>query len=109
MKTVEAVCTSCKGTGVYQGIGEADGAFVVCFRCKGTGSIRIEYEPFTERVEQPLCRRVYKTGMGKVITDENIVHDGVAYPFGEYGCSYEDWKGGAGGSGRLPSSEGFCG
>lgn len=59
-------CPKCKGTGLYQGMGERDGAAVVCYACKGTGchQFRHEYEDFTERESAPGVRRVFETNTG---------------------------------------------
>lgn len=34
---IECECNACKGTGLYVGMAERDGAAVVCYTCKGTG------------------------------------------------------------------------
>ena len=92
---IKIVCKSCGGTGLYQGMGEKDGAFVVCFQCKGTGGVDFEYEPFISRQVREGCNRVYRSGAGFGITDHNINVDGKGeMPFGEYGCSYSDWLNG---------------
>ncbi len=53
MKKIELdiECQSCNGTGVYRGMGERDGASVVCFTCDGTGCFKykFEYTLFKER------------------------------------------------------------
>ena len=49
-------CTSCKGTGIYVGLAERDGAAVVCWKCKGRGWVhtKIEYDdPVTKTVPKP--------------------------------------------------------
>ena len=67
--SAEAICRACKGTGLYVGIGERDGAAVVCSRCKGSGCERIvvDYEPFVARAAKPKVKRVYRTNCGFVI------------------------------------------
>jgi len=35
----ECECSACKGTGLYVGMAEREGAAVVCSRCKGTGKV----------------------------------------------------------------------
>jgi len=95
--TGEVQCNSCKGTGLYQGMGERDGAFVVCWDCNGTGkeNVRIEYIKFKGRVLRSKCKRVYSNGMGYCITDKDIVSSqGIKFPFSEFGCSYKDWQNG---------------
>ena len=59
-------CHSCHGTGVYRGMGEGDGAAVVCITCKGTGKeeVRHRFQEFTGRKINPDVRRVYRTGAG---------------------------------------------
>lgn len=51
--TLDIVCTACSGTGLYVGMGERNGAAVVCYRCQGTGRQAYTYEPFTERKAPP--------------------------------------------------------
>lgn len=90
--SIKAFCTSCGGTGVYQGMGERDGAYVICSHCKGTGCITVSYEPFTERRFQPKCKKVYKTGCGYVITDHDVTtRDGKLLEFSKAGVTYEEW------------------
>ena len=59
-------CQACDGTGLYCGMGERDGAAVVCHNCKGTGryKFRHEYEEFSARVDRPEIKRVYQTNPG---------------------------------------------
>jgi len=95
MKTVIAECGSCKGTGVFQGMGEGGGAYIQCYHCKGTGRKDVTYTEFTSRKDQPKCKRVYASGCGYKITDEDIEVDGKKMPFSQYGCSYDAWKCGA--------------
>lgn len=65
-------CKSCKGTGLYQGIGECNGAAVVCEDCEGSGKFytQHEYKEFTGRVKVLGVSRVYKTGAGIVLNPE---------------------------------------
>lgn len=87
-------CNDCKGTGLYQGFGEQDGAFVICLDCKGRGysDIKITYNKFTTLIREPRCTRVYSNGLGYRITDKDITSErGQFMPFSKYGCSYEDW------------------
>lgn len=53
--SLDIVCQSCNGTGLYVGMAERDGASVVCYQCKGTGkyAYRFEYEPFDSRRPAP--------------------------------------------------------
>ena len=66
-------CKSCKGTGLYIGIGERDGAAIICHTCKGTGChhVCVEYDSFTIRQDNPNVRRVYKANPGICIGSNN--------------------------------------
>lgn len=78
-------CSPCKGTGVYQGMGERDGYAVVCHICKGTGKHHFihEYEEFTGRKEA--------AGITKIIeSNPGICVGGDTLDFG--GISYSQWK-----------------
>jgi hypothetical protein len=81
-------CQSCGGTGLYIGMGERDGAAVICTTCKGTGchKFKHEYEDFTERVIHDKVARVYQANPGICIGQgrECSLRD-----FG--GMSYADW------------------
>ncbi len=50
----ECECGACDGTGLYVGMGERDGAAVVCSRCGGTGkqTNKIEYKTFDGKKER---------------------------------------------------------
>jgi hypothetical protein len=93
MKTfaVNIVCRSCKGTGLYVGMGERSGAAVICHTCKGTGceKFQIEYEPFTVRKDIRGIRRVYKTNPGICIGDGN------GHTLEEFGgMPFKEWEAG---------------
>lgn len=94
MKKIEmsVECEACNGTGVYSGIGESDGAGVVCYECAGTGLRKydFEYKEFTGRKTRDDIKRVYKRnygykiGLGKVafggdIGEVNMDTEGVSY------------------------------
>ena len=81
-------CKSCKGTGLYIGLAEKDGAAVVCSTCKGTGCYRFshEYEKFTGRKENKKIKRVFKTNPGVMIGISPAL---VLADFG--GIPYYDW------------------
>jgi len=66
---VDRICPSCKGTGLYVGMAERDGAAVVCRTCKGTGCehFKVTYEPFVARKPRTDVKRVYRTNPGIVI------------------------------------------
>jgi hypothetical protein len=46
---IKATCSSCGGTGLYEGFCEKRGHPVICLSCSGTGCSEIWYEPFIER------------------------------------------------------------
>ncbi len=81
-------CESCKGTGLYQGMGEHKGFAVVCHKCKGTGKRHevIVYNDFISRKLRKDILQVVETnpgiclGIGNGYTQES---------FG--GISYKDW------------------
>jgi len=93
MKTIsiDEECPHCGGTGLYVGMGERNGAAVVCYRCEGTGCFHFkhEYEDFSERQVRDGIVRVYETNPGICIGTGNghELHD-----FG--GIDYHDWLNG---------------
>lgn len=66
-------CKSCKGTGLYMGMAERNGAAVVCHTCKGTGChhVKFEYEDFVKREPEPKAVRVYNVNPGIMIGTGN--------------------------------------
>jgi hypothetical protein len=71
-KTVKAVCYSCGGTGLYEGMCEKKEEPVICLSCGGTGCQEIEYEPFVLRRRKRGVKAVHfsrgmfiDTGVGK--------------------------------------------
>ena len=81
-------CKSCKGTGLYVGMAEKDGAAVVCHGCKGTGESKhtIEYDDFTGLKIKETVIRVYETNAGIGIGA------GDGFTLKEFGgMCYEDW------------------
>jgi hypothetical protein len=91
-----AECESCKGTGLYNGFAEKDGARVICTSCDGKGVVPVDcvWNKFVERKIDKGAKRVYTNGMGYGITDKDVTVDGKFFPFSQYGCSYEEWKSG---------------
>lgn len=93
MPTIELteICNSCKGTGLYVGMAERNGAAVVCHICKGTGchKFKHEYEEFTERKEIKGIKRVYEVNPGIIIGEGGDIK---LEDFG--GISFEDWNSG---------------
>ena len=67
-------CPDCRGTGLYQGMGEKGGAYLICINCHGTGSVKVlvEYAKFKGRKREERCVRVYTKGMGYTISDKDI-------------------------------------
>lgn len=94
---VDSVCTACKGTGIYVGFAEHDGAGVVCHDCKGTGCyhIKISYEPFQQRKGRKDIQQVYRTnpGIGIGLGKDREGRDLALSDFG--GIDYTAWFSGA--------------
>ena len=93
----KSVCSSCDGTGVYVGIGEANGAAVECHTCKGTGCYdgKVEYDDFDERKERKGVRRVFcvNPGIGIGESKERGIYlkDFGGMPYSEW-ISGMTWK-----------------
>jgi len=84
-------CKSCKGTGIYSGIGESQTCAVVCHTCNGTGCHHFvyEYDDFTKRKDNPKIEHVYEVNSGIKVGNGN------GYKFTDFGgMSYGDWKSG---------------
>ena len=68
MKKIELKieCPSCNGTGLYKGMGEGEGAAVICYKCNGTGcySYSYSYNDFTDKKPIIGIGRVYLSGYG---------------------------------------------
>jgi len=91
---MEIECPSCKGTGVYTGIGEHDGAAVVCYRCNGTGKYHYSYTyiPFTKRRKRKNIKRVYLSSYGYCIAPHEIDFDKIGkIDLSKEGVSYEEF------------------
>ena len=84
----DQVCTSCNGTGLYQGMAERNGAAVVCHTCKGTGCkhVKFEYESFTSRKKAEGVKRVFRVNPGVMIGENEILslEDFGGMPVGEW-------------------------
>ena len=92
-------CKSCKGTGVYQGMGEGDGAAVVCHTCGGTGKTEFEYTEFTGRKHKSGVSRVYLGGYGYQISTGTVIFKGVGQiDMDKEGVSYEEFC-----EGKMPT------
>lgn len=91
MPSIEIECPECKGTGVYVGFAERNGAAVVCTSCKGAGRRTYRYEPFTCKKRRDGVKRVYHSN-GFCISSEDVeTEDGTVIHFSKYGVDYEDW------------------
>lgn len=100
MKKIEMViqCQSYKGTGVYVGMAERDGAAVVCHTCKGTGAYnyKFEYEDFTGLKQRNDVSRVFKQSYGFVIAPRKLEFKNIGeIDMTEEGVSYKDFQNGA--------------
>ena len=93
MIEVNMVCKSCKGTGLYVGIAEREGAAVVCNTCKGTGCAVMKYEPFVARKVRTDVTRVYKSSYGHVIApDKKLkISNGTVIDMTKEGVSYTEF------------------
>lgn len=90
-------CPYCEGTGVYVGMGERDGAAVVCIRCEGTGSYeyKYQYNEFAGRKKRKDVTRVFLSGYGYCVgVTEVILDNGVRVDFSKEGITYEEFLGG---------------
>ena len=84
----DEVCKSCKGTGLYIGMAERDGAAIVCQTCKGTGChhFTYEYEKFEGRKYRAGVKRVFQTNPGI------ILGEGKDFSLSDFGgLSINDW------------------
>lgn len=83
-------CTNCKGTGIYVGFAEQDGAGVVCHTCRGTGKAhrKFEYDDFEGRKARPNIKRVYEANPGVCIGGgpDSVI---ALEDFG--GMDYQEW------------------
>ena len=98
MKTIEydCECEDCKGTGLYVGFGEQDGAAVVCKSCEGKGWFheKITYkETDKKRKGRRDIKRVLQTNPGIGVGEGG--KDGKKFKLEDFGgMSYEDWVAG---------------
>lgn len=75
---VDAECPDCRGRGLYVGMGERDGAGIVCSRCKGAGHrlLTLTYRDFEGRKVPKDVTRVYACNPG-IVTAPSVVPGGV--------------------------------
>lgn len=84
-ETINIVCTSCDGTGVYVGFAEIEGAAVVCSSCNGRGWSEFKFErALPERRVRKGVTTVFRRNQGFVLSPESAG-----------GLPYEEWRGGA--------------
>src|SRR5574340_290934 len=79
IKKVEAICTACGGTGLYEGFCEVEGYPVVCLRCGGTGCERIVYVPFVKRRLRKGVKGVSLSQGSFIVTGVGSTGDNVTY------------------------------
>jgi len=97
---IDIQCQSCRGTGVYVGMSERDGAAVVCNTCNGTGKYhyKFEFEEFTGLQIRENVKRVYKQSYGYVIAPRKIrFENDELIDMEKEGVSYEDFN-----NGKMP-------
>ncbi len=97
---IDIECPACKATGVYTGMGERDGAAVVCRKCNGTGKYHYSYsyECFVGRRLRDDVKRVYLSGYGFVVTSKKIKFEGIGtIDMNKEGVSYKEFL-----SGKTP-------
>lgn len=93
-------CKSCEGTGIYTGMGEKDGAGVICHTCDGSGcqDYSFKYKDFKGRVKCENIKRVYLRGYGYCITPKLLTFDsGITIDMTKEGVSYSEFL-----EGKLP-------
>jgi len=95
---IEVECSNCKGTGLYVGMSERDGAAVVCHTCAGSGKVTFkrEFPKFVGRKRRDNVKRVYKSGAGYTISASDVTtKDGKLIRFSQAGSDYDKWLWGA--------------
>lgn len=86
---VKHECGSCNGTGLYVGMGEHDGAAVVCSRCEGVGWQKSTFKKFTGRKNREGIVRVFQANPGTRIWEDGMIK---LSDFG--GMPFADWVSG---------------
>lgn len=82
-------CTACQATGLYCGMGEKEGAGIVCHTCKGTGQVHKihKYTDFEGRKKKRGVMRVYQANPGICIGTGN------GHRFSDFGgMPYDLWE-----------------
>ena len=91
---IEIQCRYCRGTGLFIGMSERDGAAVVCQNCKGTGkdAFKRTFSKYKGRLPREDVERVFSTAAGYVISAKDVTReDGKACRFSKYGVKYSLW------------------
>ena len=99
MKTIEMLieCPSCKGTGLYSGMGEKKNVAIICHNCEGSGKhlYKYSYNEFTARKKKEGVKRVYLSGYGYCIADGILNFTGIGeIDMDKEGVSYDEFAGG---------------
>jgi len=76
---VNAQCSSCSGTGLYEGCCEVKGEPVVCLSCEGTGCEEITYVPYTGRKKKTGVKCVHFSRGKFIFTGAGKVGDSMTY------------------------------
>lgn len=87
---IEHECDACRGTGLYVGFAEHDGAAVVCNICKGTGKavFDMDYKMFTGRKKRSGVKHVFQANAGI-----GIGTGGGKYKLSDFGgLPVKDWE-----------------
>ena len=82
-------CKSCKGTALYVGLAERDGAAVICHTCKGKGYCdqSIVYEDFEGIEKKEGVERVFQNNPGI------IIGKGETLSLADFGgMPFSDWE-----------------
>ena len=90
-------CPSCKGTGLYSGMGESKNIAVICYRCDGTGAFNYSrsYNEFTGQKVKEGIERVYLKGTGYKLALGKVNFDGVGeIDMDKEGVSYSEFLNG---------------
>lgn len=77
--TINAVCDSCGGTGLYEGMCEAKGEPVICLNCGGTGCEKISYTPYVGRKKKTGVKCVHFSAGKFIFTGVGKVGDSMTY------------------------------
>lgn len=72
-------CPSCKGSGIYVGFAEKNGAGVKCHNCdKGKAHFKMKYKEFTRTKKRKDVTTVYARNLGYVLSPD-VSSGGVPY------------------------------